>query len=339
MAETESKVQALTDALASAKKELNRSYTSFEAIFEMIKVIHSTLDASELSGLVMDIIESVMGFEVFSLFVFDDRHDFLFQGQRNLPEDVFQNLSEKIQENKYTWAKNMDITYSIKESPHGMEISCLPLKTGEKMIGAFCAPRKTVELSTPEDGKILSLIAAQITTAYQNSLLYELAKRLSITDELTKVYNYRYLQSQLDVETNRAQRYKRPLSLLMIDLDNFKSYNDKFGHVRGDLVLLEVAKIISNNCRGVDVVARYGGEEFAVILPETNYDGAMIVSERIRKMVSEYRFLGDQQERSEKITVSIGVSGYVEGMCGKELVQKADEALYEAKRSGKNRVS
>jgi len=339
MAGTDSKVQALTDALASAKKELNRSYTSFEAIFEMVKVIHSTLDANELSDLVMDIIESAMGFEIFSLFVFDDRHEFLFQGQRNLPEDVFQNLSEKIQENKHTWAKDMDATYTIKESPHGMEISCLPLRTHEKMIGAFCAPRKAVELSTPEDSKILSLIAAQITTAYQNSLLYELAKRLSITDELTKVYNYRYLQSQLDVETNRAQRYKRPLSMLMIDLDNFKFYNDKFGHVRGDLVLLEVAKIISNNCRGVDIVARYGGEEFAVVLPETNYDGAMVVSERIRKMVSEYRFLGDQEERSERITISIGVASYVEGTSGKELVEKADEALYEAKRSGKNRVS
>lgn len=338
MAETDLEVQALADALAGAKKELNRAYSSFEAVFEMVKMIHSTLDTQELSNLVMNIIESLMGFETFSLLVFDNKQKFLFKDRRNMPPDLFQNLLEKVEENKALWDKNLGKAHPIKESTHGMEIHCLPLKGGDMMIGAFCAPRKTIELLTDEDSRVLSLIAMQITTAYQNSLLYELAKKLSITDELTKIYNYRYLQSQLGVETNRARRYKRPLSFLMIDLDNFKSYNDRFGHVRGDLVLLEVAKIIQNSCRGVDVVARYGGEEFAVILPETVFDGAKKVSERIRTAVDEHRFPGKQKRRTEKITVSIGVASCTSGASQKEMVQRADEALYKAKRSGKNKV-
>jgi diguanylate cyclase (GGDEF)-like protein len=169
-------------------------------------------------------------------------------------------------------------------------------------------------------------------------MLYELTKKLSITDELTKVYNYRYLQSQLGVEVRRAERYRRPLSLIMIDIDNFKSYNDEFGHLRGDIALFEVAKIIQENCRSVDIVARYGGEEFVVILPETTDEGAKKVGERIRKAVSSHQFLGKQNKRTEKFTVSVGVSPYWDGASQKEIIQKADEALYQAKRFGKNMV-
>lgn len=338
MAPSDLELRVLADALSDAKKELNRAYSGLEAILEMVKIIHSTLDTKELSNLVMDMIENLMGFETFSLLVFDQKQEFLFKDKRNLPEDAFENLLEKVEKNKQRWATDPGKPHSIKESSYGMDILCLPIQSGGQMTGAFCAPRKTIELLTSEDIRVLSLITTQITTAYQNSLLYELAKKLSITDELTKVYNYRYLKSQLQAEMRRAQRYGRPLSLVMVDLDDFKSYNDEFGHVKGDVALLEIAKTIQENCRGVDVVARYGGEEFTLILPETTEEGARNVGERIRKAVDQQRFLSKENRRTERMTVSVGVASYWEGANPNEMIKKADEALYKAKKSGKNQV-
>ena len=125
----------------------------------------------------------------------------------------------------------------------------------------------------------------------------------------------------------RAQRYKHALSLIMLDIDSFKSYNDKFGHLKGDEILKQVAEILKKNCRHVDIVARYGGEEFMVILPDTEIKGAKILAEKIRNAVQEI-----------KLTVSAGVAGYEKDMTKDEFIEKVDKALYKAKADGKNKV-
>lgn len=179
-----------------------------------------------------------------------------------------------------------------------------------------------------------------------NEMARELAnerKRLrseSQSDALTGLFNMRYFRQQLVEEFSRAQRYGRPLTLLMIDVDHFKAYNDKNGHPAGDIVLKEVSRIFIRNVRGTDVVARYGGEEFVVLLPETPLDSGVSVAEKIRRSVEEHYFPFAGSTVGERLTVSIGVASYpdVHINSDQDLVESSDKALYAAKKNGRNRV-
>ncbi len=163
-------------------------------------------------------------------------------------------------------------------------------------------------------------------------------QQLAIHDGLTGLYNHRYFDDRLRLEMQRAERYKRPTTLLMLDLDRFKLVNDRYGHPVGDQVLKEVAEIIRRRIREVDIAARYGGEEFVVILPETARENAAVVAERIRKSVEDARFAADGQEA--KITISIGVADFpTDAHDHDKLVEAADKALYQAKQEGRNRVA
>jgi diguanylate cyclase (GGDEF)-like protein len=163
---------------------------------------------------------------------------------------------------------------------------------------------------------------------------------IAYTDELTDLYNHRYFHQLLETEFKRAIRYGRPFSLIMFDLDDFKKVNDEFGHLRGDIVLKEMGAHVKRNVRGSDFVARYGGEEFAIILPETNSEGASILAERLRKDIDEMRVVTDGNEI--KVTISVGVVTYVPGCPLRdksEMIGAADKALYLSKRTGKNKIS
>lgn len=166
--------------------------------------------------------------------------------------------------------------------------------------------------------------------------LYEMV----ITDEKTGVRNYHYFRIRLGEEFDRARRYGKDLALLMIDLDNFKSVNDEHGHLVGDAALKEVAQLLVEGQRSVDVVARYGGEEFAVVLPETGLEGAQVIAERLRQRIAGHRFLG-ATGRALSLTISCGVAAYPRPdlTTKEELIQRADRALYRAKAAGKNRIS
>jgi diguanylate cyclase (GGDEF)-like protein len=165
--------------------------------------------------------------------------------------------------------------------------------------------------------------------------LYEMV----ITDEKTGVRNYHYFRLRLGEEFERARRYGGELSVLMVDIDDFKRVNDQHGHLVGDTVLRDVAQILVEGQRAVDIVARYGGEEFVVILPETPRAGACAIAERVRERIASHTFLGGGGAPLH-VTVSIGVAGFPHPMVtGKEeLIQRADRALYRAKAQGKNRI-
>jgi len=159
---------------------------------------------------------------------------------------------------------------------------------------------------------------------------------LSITDDLTQLFNSRYFYAKVQEEIDRAIRYNRPVSLLLIDIDDFKLYNDNYGHLEGDNVLAATGKMIRKCLRKIDSAFRYGGEEFMVILPETSVEAARIVAERIRKAFEAETFRpGPTKEVT--VTVSIGASQLEEGQ--KQFIQRADQAMYNAKAGGKNRVS
>ena len=167
----------------------------------------------------------------------------------------------------------------------------------------------------------------------------ERARRLADTDGLTGLYNHRYLQQCVEHEVARAERYGRPLSLVMADLDEFKAYNDTFGHPRGDEALIEVSRILRQVSRGTDIVARYGGDEFTLLLPETAIAEAGVLAERTRQCV-EALDLGDGGSGpAPRLTLSLGVAALAIGRgAGEDLIAAADAALCRAKELGRNRV-
>jgi diguanylate cyclase (GGDEF)-like protein len=186
--------------------------------------------------------------------------------------------------------------------------------------------------------RVASFLCEQANGALENALLYSKAKILTITDDLTSVFNYRYLNNILDRELVRAQRLKSSMSVLFLDLDSFKKVNDHHGHLLGSKILVEMAGLLKNAVRKVDAVARYGGDEYIIVLTDTNSKGAMIVAERIRQMVEEHVFLEEENYRI-RLTISIGVASYPEhGVNKVELLHLADDAMYKGKFGRKNVV-
>lgn len=203
--------------------------------------------------------------------------------------------------------------------------------TGEKPLSNVLLAGADDYIHKPFDAAgLISRLKVNVRSyQYKKSL-----ERMAVTDGLTGLYNHRYTYERLEEEVSKAERYSRPLSLMMIDIDNFKGINDTQGHRAGDEVLVGVAQTLKDTLRSVDVVGRYGGEEFVVILPETSLYAASIAAEKIRAGI-EALSCG---KRAIRVTVSVGVAEHEAGEAATSLVNRADALLYQAKRAGKNRV-
>jgi diguanylate cyclase (GGDEF)-like protein len=167
----------------------------------------------------------------------------------------------------------------------------------------------------------------------------DMYEKLAHTDGLTELYNYRFFHQLLGIELSRARRFQRPLALIMLDVDHFKSYNDLHGHQAGDRALRQLARLLKRSSRSYDLVARYGGDEFAIILPETSKSTAMEVAERIRMSVAETPIDGDGTVPAARVTASLGIASFPEDAVDEsDLVRQADCALYHAKARGRDRL-
>ena len=190
-----------------------------------------------------------------------------------------------------------------------------------------------------DERELLARVGNMVRIKRMHEEVRQARRRLAVRDELTGLYNYRYLQSRLSEEFKRAERYREPLSCAMLDIDHFKTFNDRFGHDVGDRVLQTVAARLTEAVREVDVVARYGGEEFLLVLPSTHLQGALTVAERVWRAIGSEQFpTGDGA--AEPIHVSVGVALYPSrGVTSRDgLLKSADRALYQAKEEGRNRI-
>ncbi|MDT7538829.1 MAG: hypothetical protein QOI82_2414 [Actinomycetota bacterium] len=221
--------------------------------------------------------------------------------------------------------------------PTSGSVIAVPLKSSGTVIGVLdLFDRLDAELFDERDLATIRTFASQATVAIDNVLLHDEAQRLSITDGLTGLWNYRYFTMTIGKEIERSARFGRPLALLMLDIDLFKAVNDTYGHQRGDAVLVELAGRIRAQVRDVDTVARYGGEEVVVILPETDEAGAAQAAERICDAVRRRPF-GEPGQDEVDVTVSVGAAVFpAHGGSSTTLLRRADEALYEAKDAGRD---
>jgi diguanylate cyclase (GGDEF)-like protein len=234
-------------------------------------------------------------------------------------------------------AKDQRVSGSLAGS-----VVAFPLVSRGRTVGAL------VGLDPLPSSSMPSLVGATLTAlrtlfepqaiALENALLVQRAESLSVTDDLTRLYNSRYMNQVLRRETKRASRSGRPLSLLFIDLDGFKMVNDNHGHLSGSQALVEAAEVIRACARETDVVARFGGDEFSLILPDTGRDGAVSVAVRIRERVAEHVFL-EKDGLTVRLTASVGVATLPDvAGSAEELIRAADMAMYKVKEAGKNGI-
>jgi two-component system cell cycle response regulator len=232
-------------------------------------------------------------------------------------------------------------------APMGIRsIAVFPVIFRDEVIGTLLLRTSKIgHTFTEREIRLCTAIANASANALYNAFLYDrvvrektLLERLAITDYLTGIYNIRYFYKRLEEEFSRAERYITPLSCVMFDIDYFKKINDTYGHRIGDIVLREFAQLVKGHTRKIDIFARYGGEEFIMLMPQTPAKGAIHEADRIRKMVSEYRFMG--LDEKDRITVSIGIASTPDEkiMTPDDLITFADNSLFTAKNKGRNQV-
>ncbi len=305
-------------------EQLRRRLSELQAVSQISEVIHSSLEFDRVGPLVLQILRKVIDIPSCCLFVIDKpKAETLFSASAGLDGSA------------------------VRVPPGGVgaldvgdaHFTCMSVLDHKHMMVVFCAPADALEELTDEDRIVLQAVSSELVVAVENSQLYKLTRRLAITDELTGLHNYRHLQNRLDEEIERARRYRKDVSLLMIDADDFKRFNDTHGHIAGDRALAEFGDLLRSRVREVDLVARYGGEEFSVVLPETDAAGAFVVAEKIREAVAHHEFEDAEGTRGPRLTVSVGVATFPAHAQDREsLLRQADGALYSAKHGGKNRV-
>jgi two-component system, cell cycle response regulator len=214
----------------------------------------------------------------------------------------------------------------------------VPLRTDKGSIGFMLLPKSGIGPTYGlQEIQYITRIVRFASIAIENASLF----RQATTDRMTGLFSHHFFEKTLDEELERARRYKSTFSLVMFDIDHFKKFNDTYGHLQGDRIIREIAKLLCKSIRQVDFPARYGGEEFAVILPAVDVKGALVVAERLRKKVEAFPFPSANGGASLHVTISVGVTEFDDetSYAPTEIIREADRALYRSKEHGRNKVT
>ncbi len=333
--------QLLQDGRATSAKHASRS---LDVLDEIAQVCSTYVDSSELFAAVLATLQHAVPFEGGTLFLLDPDTERLqpvaTRGRHvNLIEGVNFQLGSGFsawvgREKKPVLLNNLHRTTQATV-PAVRSFLCVPLLVADQLIGVVNLSHSQPSAFTEEHKRLLVLVGAQAAAVLQRVAMARATAQITIRDELTGLYNKRHFEERLAHEVERARRHGNPLSLLLVDVDNFTGINDSLGSEGGDRILGALGHLFQTTSRASDVVARWTGEKFAFLLPNTDHEGAMIAAERARGVVASYLF-----PRRRRLAVSVGVATLPRDAAdGQRLVSQADIALYLAKSSGKNRSS
>lgn len=334
--------------LKETKEDLEYRILQLSTLYEVGKAISSVLDFKKLQHIILETVVKVVKAEKGSIMLLDESEKALTIGVAvGLSEDVTRDTKIEIGQSIAGWVvdsrqplfvKNVETDQAFlaikKKNVKTGTLMCVPLLAKDKLLGALNISKSIPDSFSEKDFELFINLANQAAIAIENARLY----RYAVTDEMTRLYNHRYFQQRLDEELLRADRYENHVSLVILDVDHFKNFNDTYGHPEGDRVLKSVARLIEKSVREIDIVARYGGEEFVVICPEKNGEGSLVPAERIRSAIEDFDLRIDGKR--VPLTVSLGVACYPDQTKSKpELIQKADYALYFSKQNGRNKAT
>lgn len=333
---------------------LEAQVKALKDLIEVAKAVVSTLD---LDTVLQAILTSAMGFAetpAGSVALYDDKNmELTLHAHSGLTADFIKKERWEVEKGGLTYevlqcgeiffVEDTDKTPFFKNPvalKEGIKsLICVPLVVHKRIVGILYLDDFAPRQFDRERMKLLSVLSSFAAMAIYNAQLHKRTKLMAITDSLTGLHNHRYFRQIFIQELTRAKRYKKPLSIIMMDVDDFKQFNDAYGHYSGDLVLTAIGKIITRTLRHIDYAFRYGGEEFMVILPDTRLAGALLVAERLRELIEHDTAMVLDDIAGRGVTVSVGVACYPDsGANREELFNKVDSLLYKAKELGKNNV-
>lgn len=341
---------ALAESQAAAKFHARR----LSVLSHIAKAANSVLEPRKVMEIVMSRAQAVIGAQAWSLMLCEERdHSLTLEMATGSRVKEIKNHRIRIGQGVAGWVvqyrkpliindvsadRRFDARFDTLTGFRTHSTLCAPLISRGRIIGAVELLNKKRGYFTADDLAMLRTLVEPGAIALENAILYQKSAELTVTDDLTKLFNSRYLNVHLSREIKRSHRYGTSVSLIFLDLDGFKHINDNHGHLAGSRALFEVGQVIQETVREIDVVARYGGDEFTIILPQTSAEGAMTIAERIRVAIEERPFLADRGIEV-RLTASFGVSTYPDhGQNKEELLQRADQAMYRVKDRGKNGV-
>ncbi|HBG92243.1 MAG TPA: sensor domain-containing diguanylate cyclase [Nitrospiraceae bacterium] len=334
------------------RQELDTANKEIEFFEDVGKTLTSSLELNKILVAVMRKTKEIIGAEAWSVLVVDETTgDLVFERADTKKVEKYR---LKPGEGIAGWVAqegipvivpdvSLDKRFSsrVDKQTHfkTRSLMCVPIKSQGRVIGVLEVVNKvTGEPFTKEDLNLLMRLVDQAALTIERTTLYQKMAELVVTDDLTKLFNTRYLNRTIETEIQRSNRYKTSISLIFIDIDYFKNINDQHGHLIGSKILVELGQLIIKCLRSIDIVARYGGDEFVVVLPQTPPHAAVQIAERIRKSVEHNTFL-KKEGYALKMTASFGVASYPESAKTKEdLIRLADEAMYRVKNTTRNGV-
>ena len=357
-AEEELRYQSLLNdknrQIEEANAELTAHVNELSALFSLIQDMIGSLDLDVLFGRVLQIIKDVVPCDELLLLLYQEENDQLLIRNtlgldsackhRELLDARSGLLGELILQREYLHvrdiAEDQRSEAYLRDYSETRSLLCVPMILKDQLLGIINLHKKAPGGFSEREIRLVQAITAQAAIAIENARLYQQTRDLSNTDSLTRLANRRFFQATLEKEFAQSRRYGAIFSLIMIDIDHFKCYNDTHGHLQGDRVLRDVAQILQDNIRGIDLAGRFGGEEFIILMPRTNKEGARAAAEKLRLCVTEREFMGAAESQPEgRLTLSLGIAEFPEDADSLESLQeRADQALYQAKKDGRNRT-
>jgi len=343
-----------TPARARAAGATQTSAQRLAILTDVVKTANSILEPRKVIELVVEKIRQLIPSEAWSLLMVDEeKQELVFEAALGAKSRDVTAFRLKMGEGVAGWVAQTGEPAIVNDAARDPRFSsrvdtrtqfetrsilCAPLVSRGRTIGVLEIINKLGGRFTRADLALVLSLVEPCAIAIENAILFQRTEQLTITDDLTRLFNSRYLNVYLGREIKRCKRHGIPLSVIFLDLDGFKGINDQFGHLAGSGTLTEVGAILALGVRESDILARYGGDEFVVVLPDTPASGALVIAERLRRAIEEHRFL-EAQGISARISASFGISTYPDHALSPEgLIQKADQAMYRVKEREKNGI-